>query len=151
MDNTLIIEWWHWEIVGVGLVLLELAIPAFFVIWFGFGALLVGLLLLAAPELSLAAQVAAWAFASVAMAVLWFRVFKRSQHKTLIGTAAGEVIGEVGLLVSAVAPFQRGKVRFQRPVLGAEEWACMAESAIAAGERVRVVSVEGSFVKVAKA
>ena len=85
------------------------------------------------------------------MVVLWFSVFKRSQHKTLIGTAAGEVIGEVGLLVSAVAPFQRGKVRFQRPLLGAEEWVCMAETAITAGERVRVVSVEGSFIKVAKA
>lgn len=151
MDYTSLIEWWHWEIVGVGLVLLELVIPAFFVIWFGLGALLVGLLLLVMPDLSLPTQIAAWTVASVAMAVLWFRVFKRSQHKTLIGTAAGEVIGEVGLLVSAVAPFERGKVRFQRPVLGAEEWACMAESPIAAGERVRVVSVEGSFVKVAKA
>lgn len=151
MENALIIEWWHWELAGLGLVLLELAVPAFFVIWFGFGALLVGLVLLVAPELSLTTQIAAWIVASVAMAVLWFRVFRRSQHKTLIGTAAGEVIGEVGLLVSAVAPFQRGRVRFQRPVLGAEEWACMAETAIAAGERVRVVSVEGSFVKVRKA
>lgn len=151
MENALIIEWWHWELAGLGLVLLELAVPAFFVIWFGFGALLVGLVLLVAPELSLTTQIAAWIVASVAMTVLWFRVFKRSQHKTLIGTAAGEVIGEVGLLVSAVAPFQRGRVRFQRPVLGAEEWACMAETAIAAGERVRVVSVEGSFVKVTKA
>lgn len=151
MDYTSLIEWWHWEILGVGLVLLELAIPAFFVIWFGLGALLVGLLLLAMPDLSLPTQIAAWTVASVAMAVLWFRVFKPSRHKTLIGTAAGEVIGEVGLLVSAVAPFQRGRVRFQRPLLGAEEWVCMAEGAIAAGERVRVVSVEGSFVKVAKA
>lgn len=151
MENALIIEWWHWELAGLGLVLLELAVPAFFVIWFGFGALLVGLVLLVAPELSLTTQIAAWIVASVAMVVLWFRVFRRSQHKTLIGTAAGEVIGEVGLLVSAVAPFQRGRVRFQRPVLGAEEWVCMAETAIAAGERVRVVSVEGSFVKVTKA
>lgn len=147
----MIIEWWHWEIVGLALVLLELAVPAFFVIWFGFGAMLVGLALLVAPDLALSVQIGLWVLASVAMTVLWFRVFRRSQHKTLIGTAAGEVIGEVGLLVSAVAPFERGKVRFQRPVLGAEEWACMAESAIAAGERVRVVSVEGSFVKVAKA
>jgi hypothetical protein len=99
----------------------------------------------------LSAQIGVWVLASVAMTVLGFRVFKRSQHKTLIGTAAGEVIGEIGLLVSAVAPFERGKVRFQRPVLGAEEWACVAESAIAAGQRVRVVSVEGSYVKVAKA
>ena len=145
------LEWWHWEIAGLALVLLELAVPAFFVIWFGFGAMLVGLVLLVAPALALSAQIGVWVLASVAMTVLWFRVFKRSQHKTLVGTAAGEVIGEIGLLVSAVAPFERGKVRFQRPVLGAEEWACVAESAITAGERVRVVSVEGSYVKVAKA
>ena len=145
------LEWWHWEIAGLALVLLELAVPAFFVIWFGFGAMLVGLVLLLAPGLALSAQIGVWVLASVAMTVLWFRVFKRSQHKTLVGTAAGEVIGEIGLLVSAVAPFERGKVRFQRPVLGAEEWACVAESAIATGERVRVVSVEGSYVKVAKA
>ena len=145
------LEWWHWEIAGLALVLLELAVPAFFVIWFGFGAMLVGLVLLVAPGLALSAQIGVWVLASVAMTVLWFRVFKRSQHKTLVGTAAGEVIGEIGLLVSAVAPFERGKVHFQRPVLGAEEWACVAESPIAAGERVRVVSVEGSYVKVAKA
>ena len=145
------LEWWHWEIAGLALVLLELAVPAFFIIWFGFGAMLVGLVLLVAPALALSAQIGVWVLASVAMTVLWFRVFKRSQHKTLVGTAAGEVIGEIGLLVSAVAPFERGKVRFQRPVLGAEEWACVAESAIAAGQRVRVVSVEGSYVKVAKA
>ena len=151
MENVLIIEWWHWVLGGLGLVLLELALPSFFVIWFGLGALLVGLSLLALPTLALTAQIALWIITSVVMVVLWFSVFKRSQHKTLIGTAAGEVIGEVGLLVSAVAPFQRGKVRFQRPLLGAEEWVCMAETAITAGERVRVVSVEGSFVKVAKA
>ncbi len=147
----MILEWWQWEIAGIALVLLELAIPTFYVLWFGVGAMLVGLVLLAAGELSLTAQISLWILASLAMTVLWFRVFKRSQHKTLIGTAAGEVIGEVGLLVSAVAPFQRGKVRFQRPLLGAEEWACVAETAIAAGERVRVVAVEGSFVRVAKA
>ena len=145
------LEWWHWEIAGLALVLLELAVPAFFVIWFGFGAMLVGLALLVAPGMALSAQIGLWVLASVAMTVLWFRVFKRSQHKTLVGTAAGEVIGEIGLLVSAVAPFERGKVRFQRPVLGADEWACVAESAIAAGERVKVVSVEGSYVKVTKA
>ena len=151
MENVLIIEWWHWVLGGLRLVLLELALPSFFVIWFGLGALLVGLSLLALPTLALTAQIALWIITSVVMVVLWFSVFKRSQHKTLIGTAAGEVIGEVGLLVSAVAPFQRGKVRFQRPLLGAEEWVCMAETAITAGERVRVVSVEGSFIKVAKA
>lgn len=151
MNDTMTLEWWHWEIAGIVLVLLELAVPSFFIIWFGLGAMLTGFVLLAMPDMVLASQVATWAIASMAMTVLWFAIARRSRVRTLIGTAAGEVIGEVGLLVSAVAPFERGKVRFQRPLLGAEEWACVAESAIAAGERVRVVSVEGSYVKVAKA
>lgn len=144
-------EWWHWMIAGIGLVLLELAVPAFFVIWFGLGAILVALVLLAAGELSLTTQISLWIVASLAMVVLWFQVFKRNQHRTLVGTADGTVIGEIGLLVGAVAPYQHGKVRFQRPVLGADEWVCLSETAIAAGERVRVVAVEGSFVRVTKA
>ncbi|WP_153133122.1 NfeD family protein [Dechloromonas hortensis] len=145
------LEWWVWIVGGIVLILAELAIPSFFTIWFGLGALLVGLLVLSMPDLSLTTQLAIWTLASLAMVVLWFRVFKQSFHKTRIGMADGEVIGEIGLLVSAVAPFERGKVRFQRPVLGSEEWVCLADTAIAAGERVKVVAVEGSFLKVSKA
>lgn len=144
------LEWWHWVVGGIALILAELAIPTFFVIWFGLGALLVALVTLAAPALSTTAQLSLWTVASVAMVILWFRIFKPGYQKTRIGTAGGEALGEIGLLVGAVAPFQRGRVRFQRPVLGAEEWECMAETAIPAGERVKVVAIEGSFLKVAK-
>ena len=144
-------EWWTWIVGGIVLMLAELAIASFFVIWFGLGALLVGLLMLLVPDLSLTAQLATWTLASLAMVVLWFRVFKQNEHKTLVGSAEGEALGEIGLLVGAVAPFERGKVRFQRPVLGSEEWVCLADAAIAAGERVKVVAVEGSYLKVSKA
>lgn len=30
MENVLIIEWWHWVLGGLGLVLLELALPSFY-------------------------------------------------------------------------------------------------------------------------
>lgn len=144
------LEWWHWVVWGIVLLLAELVVPAFFIIWFGLGALLVALLTLALPGFSLTAQLSLWAVASVAMVILWFRVFKTGSHKTRIGSA-GEALGEVGLLVGAVAPFEKGRVRFQRPVLGAEEWVCLSETAIPAGERVKVVAIEGSFLKVAKA
>lgn len=143
-------EWWTWIVGGIVLMLAELAITSFFVIWFGLGALLVGLLMLLMPELSPTAQIATWTLASLGMVVLWFRVFKQNRHKTKVGMAEGEVLGEIGLLVNAVAPFERGKVRFQRPVLGSEEWVCLADAAIAAGERVKVVAVEGSYLKVSK-
>lgn len=144
------LEWWVWMVGGIGLILAELVVPSFFVVWFGLGALLVGLLALLAPNLSLTVQLAIWTAASLAMVMLWFKVFKPGFHKTRIGTATGEVVGEIGLLVNAVAPFERGKVRFQRPVLGSEEWVCMADTPIAAGERVKVVAVEGSFLTVSK-
>jgi membrane protein implicated in regulation of membrane protease activity len=144
-------EWWQWVVAGIALILAELAIPAFFIIWFGIGALIVALVLRFAPLMSITAQLALWTVASLAMVMLWFSVFRPELRKTHSGTADGEVIGEIGLLVGAVAPFSRGRVRFQRPLLGADEWVCIAEAAIAAGERVRVVAVEGSFLKVIKA
>lgn len=147
MDIVMQPQWWHWIVGGLALVLAELAVPAFYVIWFGLGALLVGLLLLLAPGLPVTAQLLCWIAASLAMTVLWFRVFRKAQQADLADRLA---VGEIGLLTGAIEPFQKGRVRFQRPLLGADEWVCLADSAIAAGERVRVVAVEGSYLKVVK-
>lgn len=143
------LEWWHWMILGLALGLAELATATFFVIWFGLGALLVGLVLLVAPSMGFTPQVLLWTMASVIFAVLWFKVFKKQAIRTRSGQA-DEVLGEIGVLVRAVEPFQKGEVRFQKPVMGAEMWSCLADEAIAAGERVRVVAVDGQLLKVAK-
>lgn len=145
------IQWWYWIVSGIVLILLELMVPSFFIFWFGLGAIIVGLLLLVAPGFPLAGQILLWAIASVTMTVLWFRVFSRIRNKTRIGTASGDIIGEIGLLSIDTGPFKRGKVRFQRPILGAEEWSCTSDTEIAIGTRVKLVSVEGSFLKVARA
>ncbi|MDR2452939.1 MAG: NfeD family protein [Candidatus Accumulibacter sp.] len=140
-------EWWHWVALGLCLAIAELAVPAFFIIWFGLGAVGVGLLLLLAPGLALATQLLVWAAASCALAALWFR-FLRPQTRTTVGTSADSVAGEIGILVSELSPRGRGQVRFQKPILGADVWECYADQHLAAGERVRVVAVEGNFIKV---
>ena len=145
------LEWWQWLVGAVGMAMLELAIPAFVLIWFALGALLVALVLLAAPAIPLTAQLSIWLVASVVMVYLWFKVFKPGRYKTRIGTADANVIGEIGLLARSVAPFEKGEVRFQKPLLGTDVWPCIADSAIGAGERVKVVAVEGSLLKVDKA
>ena len=107
--------WWHWMILGLGLGLVELVVPAFFVIWFGLGALLVGVALLVAPGTGFTTQILLWTAASVAMTVLWFRVFRGDGGKTRSGQA-DEALGEIGVLVRAVEPLgvasARGEVRF---------------------------------------
>lgn len=145
------IEWWYWIVAGVALLLCELAIPVFVLVWFGLSAVLLGILLAILPSISLAAQLSLWLAFSIALVVLWFRVFKPGQHKTRVGMADGNLVGEVGLLTHPVAPFQKGEVRFQKPLLGSEIWTCISDEEIAVGTRVRIVQVDGSFLKITKA
>ena len=144
-------EWWHWAVLGIGLIIAELAVPAFFIVWFGLGALLVAVVLLIAPSLSLTAQLLTWTLASVAMILLWFRIFKPGIHTTKVGMADSNIVGEVGMLVRDVEPFRKGQVRFQKPLVGSEVWECIADEPIKSGERVKVLGIEGSFLKVGKA
>ena len=145
------IEWWHWMVLGVVLVLLELAIPAFFVVWFGLGALIVGLVLVAAPASSLPIQLIVWIAASLAFVFAWFKVFKVHVHRTRAGLSKGQFAGEVGLVTREIKPFQKGQIRFQKPILGSETWEAIADEDLAPGERVHVLSVEGNLLRVRRA
>ena len=144
------IEWWHWIVLGLGLAIAELVVPAFFIIWFGIGAIGVGMTLLIVPDLDIPAQLIIWAILSALLVGIWFRYLK-PRTVTAIGTSAASVAGEVGVLVSDISPETRGQVRFQKPVLGSDVWECYADHKIAAGERVWVIVVEGHFIKVEEA
>lgn len=145
--------WWHWMVLGLGLGLLEIVLASFFVIWFGLGALLVGVALIVVPGMAFSAQILLWTAASVAMAVLWFKILRKNSNRTRSGQA-DEALGEIGVLVRAVEPLgatsARGEVRFQKPIMGADSWPCLADEAIAAGERVKVLAVDGQILKVGR-
>ncbi len=142
--------WWHWAIIGFVFILAELLLPAFVLVWCGMAAFLVMGAILIMPDLSPTAQILLWTIASVLMVILWFRVFKRSAHKILVGRSSAHVEGEIGMLIEAVAPFKNGRVRFQKPIMGSDNWECISNDTIAAGERVKVVTVEGSLMTVTK-
>ncbi|AIZ35423.1 NfeD family protein [Pseudomonas parafulva] len=141
-------QWWIWLVFGIALILLELVLPTFFILWFGIGAVLVALTALVAPALQLDMQVLLWVALSSVTTLLWFKVFRNK--KPDLRWTADSVIGEVGLLTASVSQFQKGRVRFQKPVLGNEEWTCIADSDIAAGERVRLSAIEGNIVRVTR-
>lgn len=143
--------WWHWIVLGIVVMLLELAVPAFFLIWFGLGAVVVGLVLVAFPAISLAYQIIAWTLCSVLFIWLWFKVFKPNIFKTKAGMAKGSLIGEVGLVTQGIRPYEKGQIRLQKPILGEDVWASVADEEIKVGERVRVLDVEGNTLKVCKA
>lgn len=135
-------QWWHWIVAGFALCLCELAVPAFVLIWLGISALVLGLLTAIIP-MSLAMQISVWSVLSIILVVLWLRVFRSRDKSTRAGTS-DSAIGEVGLLVREVMPFQPGEVLFQRPLLGSDRWSCVSTAKLGAGSRVRVVKVEGN-------
>jgi len=142
------IAWWHWIAGGLLLALLELAVPAFFLIWFGLGALLVGVIMLAVP-ISLAAQLTLWALSSCAMVFLWFRYFK-NPDRTKAGISKDAFLGETGMIVKQVSELSKGQIRFQKPILGSETWPVIADETIPAGERAQIIDVIGQTLKVSR-
>lgn len=143
--------YWHWLVFGVALVVLEMFLASFVVLWFGIGALAVGLCQWLVPGLPFAAQLSIWLVASTAMAVIWFRYFKpRMVDRTRAGIAREALIGEVGQVVRAPVD-GRGLVRFSVPVLGSDEWEFICIEPVAAGDRVVIREFSGNTLVVAPA
>lgn len=144
------ILWWHWLAGGLILIGLELFIPSFTIIWFGLGAVLVGIVLAVYPGFPLSAQLLTWTVVSALLTFAWFRYFNPRRDKTFSGSAQGAVVGEIGLVIKAAGSFDKGRVKFHLPLLGSDEWPCLADEPLEVGDRVKVVEVEGHALKVEK-
>lgn len=140
------VQWWHWIVLGFFLCLSELLVPAFVLVWLGLAALILGTIMLLIP-FSLTAQLFLWAALSAALVFVWLRIFKTSNKTTRAGSS-DSFVGETGILVNGIEPFQRGEVMFQRPVLGSDRWSCIADVHLEASSHVRVVAIEGACLKV---
>ena len=144
------ILWWHWLVLGMVLIGLELVVPAFTIIWFGLGAVLVSIVLAIFPGYSLSAQILTWTVASALFTLAWFLFFNPRTSKTTAGSSKGAISGEIGLVIRAAEPYSKGVVKFQLPLMGADEWACMSDGALEVGDRVKVVDLEGHVMRVEK-
>ena len=139
------ILYWHWLILGVLLLIAEIFLPTFTALWFGAGALLVGVLLLVFPDMSLTVQVVLWTVFSGVLTGLWFRYLKPlAVDRTKAGLSREAIVGEVGQVLSFQQELNRGQLRFPAPVLGSDEWQFICSEALAIGDRVRVVDISGN-------
>lgn len=137
--------YWHWLVLGVTLIVLEIFLASFTVIWFGLGALIVGVLVWLAPQLGLGGQLAVWILASLAFAIFWFRYFKpKMVDKTTAGISREAVLGETGQVIRVPVDGGRGTVRFTRPLLGEDEWDFICEGEVKTGDRVVVRDFSGN-------
>ena len=142
--------YWHWLVLGMALMLMEIFIPSFTIFWFGLGALVVGVLLVII-NMSFTVQIIVWAVASVAFTVLWFKFLKpKMVGKTRADHPREAVIGESGQVVKVPTEGSRGIVRFTTPLLGDDEWDFIPEGEVALGDRVHIKDISGNTLIVVK-
>ena len=139
--------WWHWIVLGLILVVSEIFIPLFVVLWFGLSALIVGIVDFGFAT-SFVSELILWIVLSVVFLVLWFVFFK---DKTITKSGQSDSNLNIKGVVSEKINFaSRGKVIFDTPVLGSREWLANADEAIEIGENVYIVEVNGQLIKVKK-
>ena len=145
------IAYWHWLVLGIALVVVEIFIPSFTVFWFGLGAVVVGIALWLFPGMALGGQLVTWIVASCAFTVMWFKYFKPKMiDKTDAGIAREAAIGEAGQVIRAPVAGGRGEVRFATPVLGSDEWEYICEQETRVGDRVFIKDFSGNTLIVVK-
>lgn len=150
MDFALL--YWHWIVFGISLMLLEIFLGSFFILWFGAAAIVVGLLMVPLPAMSVIAQVLIWAISSTAFAFAWFKLIKPlNTDKTKAGLSKEALLGEIGQVLRVPNGEQRGKVRFPAPVLGSDEWLIISQEELDVGDRVSVIDLSGNALIVKKA
>ena len=141
LDNPL---YWHWWVLAVLLVILEVFSPAAFFLWLGVAAGVVGLVLLVAPGLGWEWQLLIFALVSVASLWLWRRRLEQRPTETdqpSLNRRGEQYIDRRFTLDEPVVNGQ-GKIRVDDSTWKIEGVDCEA------GTRVRVVGVDGVVLQV---
>lgn len=145
------IVYWHWLVLGILLVILEIVVPGFIALWFGLGAVVAGVLLWLVPQLPTAGQLLVWVLASGSFALCWFKYLKpRMVDKTLAELSRQDAIGESGRVIKLPVEHGLGVVRFASPLLGADEWEFTCDQTLSPGDRVFVKEFSGNTLVVVK-
>ena len=138
------VQYWHWLVFGMILIIAEIFVPSFTIFWFGLGGILVAVVLLI-TDISFTWQLFIWAIASCGFTFLWFKYIRpKMTDRTRAGQSREAAMGETGQVIRKPDENRRGIVRFTTPLLGSEEWPFICESQVAVGDRVSVVDISGN-------
>lgn len=143
------IQFWHWLAAGFGLLVIEVFLPGVVMMWFGLGALVVGLVLLLIPTLGFELQLLIFAVVSVATLVVgraYVAKRLRAEDHPKLSRRGAQMIGQVLILDEKT---QRGRGR-QR--VADSTWTIAVDPPsgddLPKGAKVEVVAVKGVTLQV---
>ncbi|MDD5359328.1 MAG: NfeD family protein [Sulfurovaceae bacterium] len=140
-----VVLWWHWIILGILLIIIELGIGTFFILGLGIGAILVGILDLLIG-LSFTGALGLWILFSIVAIIIWFKYYK----ETTISTSgqSNKSFDTIGTVSKEIKAHGRGEVVFDTPVLGNTSWDATSKHNIEVGSRVTIKEINGQLIVV---
>jgi len=138
------IIYWHWLILAVALIILEILIPGAYFLWMGVSAIFIGGLMLVFPEMVFLVQILIFAVLSVITVVMYKSYRKKNPIVTdepALNRRGEQYLDRSFTLTEPIVNGQ-GKV-----IVDDSTWKVAGED-MDAGMTVRVVAVEGTTLKV---
>ena len=142
--------YWYWLVIGMFLVVAEIFIASFTILWFGLGALVVGITEIFFT-MTIGVQILLWTGSSVFFTVLWFKVIEPKMALSHHGNNAREsAIGESGLVIKTPTDSTKGIMRFSTPVMDCDEWSFSCNAPVNLGDRLHVEGISKDTLVVVK-
>jgi hypothetical protein len=138
------LSWWHWMILAVVLVAVEVLIPGAIAIWFAVSAAVVGLLLLLFSGLPWIAQWLLFAVLGLIATVAYRRFYRRDTGPEDAGNLNQRGVQHIGNTYVLLEAIVQGRGKAQ---VGDGSWIVRGPDT-PAGARVRVKAVDGTVLEV---
>jgi len=138
------IEFWHWLIAAVVMIIIEMILPAAYFLWMGISAFVVGLLIYAVPSMPVLIQVIIFGVLSVVSLILYKRHKKSNPNvndQPNLNRRGEQYVGRSFTLEEAIVNGM-GKVKVDDSI-----WKVKGAD-MPAGMKVRVMSVDGTVFNV---
>lgn len=135
------VTWWMWFVVGVLLLLAEFTTPgAFYLFFFGLGAIAVGLLAGLGIEPPLAVQLLLFLFFSLGLLVLLRKRLRVRFDSKLPDREVDNVVGEIAVALEDIPVDAVGKAELRGSVWNARN---VGDTPLARNQRCTVLRLEG--------
>lgn len=140
MDSASL-SWWIWVLLGLLLLAGEILTPGgFYIIFFGFGALVVGVLSLLGLHLGLAMEGLVFTVVSVAACAVFRKPLLARFRRLTPEYTVDTLIGETAITQTEIACGGTGKAELRGTAWNAQN---LTDATIPMGQRCRVERVEG--------
>lgn len=132
-----VIDFWHWWVFAVALIVIEMLVPSFFALWLGIAAAFTGVILFLFPEMIWEYQVMTFAVLSVMSILFWLFYYKKRPIETdepLLNKRGHQYVGRVITLQTPVVD-GFGKVQLDDSFWKIEGEDCPA------GTKIKIIAV----------